>query len=227
MTKAQPGIILFVCAFLLTACSGGVGAASLPFVENFDDEETCFNRDVASFGVLEIENGEFIIEVNDRNKLVWSTCEGMLLDDFTIEMDVYDETGGEDFRFFGVQFRKGPADGGSDQYYLVRFGLGGGEPPASCAGLASDSSWIDNLTQSPSGDSCWVELSDSIQPGEWNHVEITASGPEITYKVNDEPVTGVNDARLTRGVIALFAGTHDEDSARFKIDNIRITAPAE
>ena len=96
--------------------------------------------------------------------------------------------------------------------------------PASCAGIATDSAWIDNLTESPSDDSCWVDLPAGIQPGQWNHFEITANGPELTYKVNDVFVASVNDPRLTQGTIALLAGTHDEDSARVKIDNIRITA---
>jgi len=227
MRKANPFITLFICIFLLTACGGGRGSASLPFVENFDDEETCFNRDVESFGVLDIENGEFIIGVKAYNQLVWATCEDVLLDDFTFEMDFYDETDGDGFHFFGLQFRKGPVDGGYNQYYLVRFGLGGGDPPASCAGMASANSWIDNLTESPSGDSCWLKLPEPVQSGEWNHVEITANGADITYKLNDVLITSVNDTRLTQGVIALFAGTHDEDNARIKIDNIRITAPTD
>ena len=250
MTKIRSSIILFVYTFLLIACAGveepaaestvdaptpfveeptaeSTDDASLLFVENFDSEETCFNREIVPYDVLEIENGEFIMGVNESAGLIWSTCEGLELDNFTFEMDVYDETSGEGFHFFGLQFRKGPVDGGSNQYYLVRFGLGGGDSPASCAGIASDNSWIDNLTESPSGDSCWVDLPELIQPGEWNHIEITANGSEITYKVNDISVTSVNDTRLTRGTIALFAGTHDEDSARIKIDNIRITAPTD
>jgi len=224
MLKAYPSIIVIIFAVLLAACSGGSSSSSLPFVENFDDEETCLNRDVASFGVLEIENGEFIIGVNAVNQLVWSTCEEIVLDNFTFEMDFYDETNGEGFRFIGLQFRKGPVNGGSNQYYLVRFGMGGSASPTSCVGMASDNSWIDNLTKSPDGNSCWVDLPMPIQPNEWNHVEITANGSEITYKVNNVLVTTVDDSRLTEGVIALFAGTHDEDNARFKIDNIRITA---
>jgi len=249
MAKTQSSIN-FICAILLAACAGVVqptaeseegvsidgveqptaesmSDVSLLLVENFDDAETCFNREVAPYDVLEIENGEFIMGVNESAGLIWSTCEGLELDNFTFEMDVYDETGGEGFRFFGLQFRKGSAGDGSDQYYLVRFGFGGDRSPASCVGLASDSSWIDNLTQSTSGDSCWVDLSDPIQPGEWNHFEITTNGSEITYKVNDALVSSVNDSRLTQGRVALLAGTNDEDNARFKIDNIRITAPTD
>lgn len=225
--------ILFICAFLLAACAGveqsateSVSDVSEPFVENFDDEETCFNRDVDSRGVLDIENGEFIVGVKANNQLVWATCEDVMLDDFTFEMDFYDETEGEGFRFFGLQFRKGPVEG-SNQYYLVRFSLGGDEPPASCVGMASDNSWIDNLTESPDGNSCWVDLPMPIQPNEWNHVSITANGSEITYKLNDVLVASVNDSRLTQGLIALYAGTHDEDNARVKIDNIRITVPTD
>lgn len=232
MTKVHLSIILPVCALLLAACAGGaspppatqeVSDASVLYAENFDDGESCFDPEELAFAALSIEEGELIMEVTDSGKLFWSTCEEVLLDNFTFEMDVYDDTSAGGFHFFGLQFRKDPVEGGSNQYYLVRFGLGEGPSTASCAGLASDSAWIANLTASPSGDSCWVDLPERIEPGQWNHFEITADGPVLTYKVNDVFVASVDDPRLTQGTIALFAGTHSGDSARFKIDNISIT----
>ena len=232
MTKGHASIILPVCALLLIACAGGesppvatekVSDVSVLYAENFDDGESCFDPEVLAFAALSIENGELIMEVTDSGKLFWSTCEEVMLDNFTFEMDVYDDTSAEGFHFFGLQFRKDPVEGGSAQYYLVRFGLAEGSSPASCAGMATDSAWIANLTESPSDDSCWVDLPERIEPGQWNHFEITANGPVLTYKVNDVFVASVDDPRLAQGTIALLAGTHSGDSARVKIDNIRIT----
>ena len=236
MSKAHSSIILLVCALLLAACAGGeslppatekTSDAFVLYAENFDDGQSCFDPETLAFASLSIEDGELIIDMTDSAKLFWSTCEEVMLDNFAFEMDVYDDTSAEGFHFFGLQFRKDPAEDGSAQYYLVRLGLGGGSSPASCAGMASDSAWIANLTESPSDDSCWVDLPEGIEPGQWNHVEITANGPVITYKVNDVFVASVTDPRLTEGTIALLAGTHAGDSARVKIDNVRITSPEE
>lgn len=236
MTKAHSSIVLFVSILLLTACAGGespppnaeeVSNATMLYTENFDDGESCFDPNMADFAALSIENGELIIDINESNKFIWTACEEVVLDNFTYEMDVYDDTSAEGFRFFGVQLRKEPGEGRSRQYYLIRFGLGDDPTPASCAALATDNSWIDNLTQSPTDDSCWVDLPKPIQPGEWNHFKISANGSELTFEVNDTFVASVTDSRLTEGTIALLAGTHEADSARIKIDNIRITAPEE
>jgi len=233
MTKAHLSIVLFVGVLLLTACARGessssdaekAGDSAVLYAENFDDGESCFDPTMADFAVLSIENGELIININESSKFAWSPCEDVVLDNFTFEMDVYDDTSVEGFHFFGLQIRKEPGEDRSRQYYLIRFGLGEDPTPASCAALATDSTWIDNLTESPSDDSCWVDLPEPIQPGEWNHIEITANGPVLTFEVNGNFVASVNDSRLTQGTIALFAGTHEADSARVKIDNIRITA---
>ena len=134
-------------------------------------------------------------------------------------MDVHDDTCDEGFHFLGLQFRGEPI--ADQQHYLVRFGLGGASSPDSCDALASDSSF-ENITESPIADSCWVELPEAFQSGQWNHFEITANGPVITYMVNDIFVASLNDPRLTEGIFALLAGTNSADSARIKIDNIRI-----
>lgn len=236
MTKAHLSIIFFVGVLLLTACAGGeslpadaekVSDAAVLYTENFDDGESCFDPNMADFADLSIENGELIIEINESSKFAWSPCTDVVLDNFTFEMDVYDDTSAEGFHFFGLQLRREPGEGSARQYYLIRFGLGEDPTPASCAALATDSSWIANLTESPSDDSCWVDLPDPIQPGEWNHFEISANGPVLTFAVNDAVVASVSDSRLTQGTIALLAGTHEADSARVKVDNIRITALAE
>jgi hypothetical protein len=222
-----------VGVLLLAACAGDespptnaekANDATVLYTENFDDGESCFDPNMADFAGLSLENGELIIEIKESSKFAWSPCADVVLDNFTFEMDVYDDTSVEGFRFFGVQLRKEPGEGSSKQYYLIRFGLGEDPTPAACAALATDNTWIANLTESPSDDSCWLDLPEPIQPGEWNHFEITANGPELTFAVNDIFVASVNDSRLSQGTIALFAGTHEADSARVKIDNIRVTA---
>ncbi|MEJ2487131.1 MAG: DUF1080 domain-containing protein [Anaerolineales bacterium] len=223
MAKTHVIIPVLFFTILLVACNGGGSGSALLYSENFDEGNSCFDSNAMDIGALSIENGELILEITEPYSLYWDTCEEVTLTNFTIELDMYDDTSGEGFHFYGLQLRSGSEDGGPDQYYVVRFGMGEGISSASCVGFANENSFED-ITKSPSGDSCWVDLPEPIHPGQWNHFEITLDGPMITYKVNDVHVASINDARLTQGSFALLAGTHDEDSARIKFDNIRITA---
>lgn len=78
------------------------------YAENFDNGESCFDPEVLAFATLSIENSELLMEVTDSRKLFWSTCEEVMLDNFTFEMDVNDDTSAEGFHFFGLRSATGP-----------------------------------------------------------------------------------------------------------------------
>lgn len=237
MTQAQLNPIYLVTILLLSACAGKEQPTSVTetesdatvlYEDNFEDGESCFNLEVSpDVGVLSIERGEFTMGVNRSRALVYATCEGLVLDNFRLDMDVIDDTSDSGFRFYGLQFRKQSSEGPADvanSHYLFRLGQEKGTTPASCAGLATNRNWLEDLTESPDGDSCWVDLSESIPAGQWVHHTITADGPELTYAVNDVVVARVSDSRLSQGAIALFVGAHEAENVRVRIDNFRITA---
>ena len=217
---------------LLTACAGGedpdpgADIAALPFTESFEDADSCFNLNSGDTSDLRIENGELVMALNTDFGLEWSTCQDLQLDNFTLKLDVYDDSASDDFYFFGVQFRRTPQDGGGFQNYVARIGLGG-DGPSACLGLASNNSWVSDLTQSPSGDSCWIEMDAPFHAGEWNHFELTANGPEIRLALNGVEVASASDDRLTWGAFAILLGTHEADAAGFRVDNVRVSGPAE
>lgn len=223
---------LSLLLILLAACAGGedpgsgADLAALPITESFDDAGSCFNLDSGDASNLRIESGELVLELNNDFGLEWSTCEDVQLENFTLELDVYDDSNSDSFHFFGVQFRRSPQDGGGFQNYVARIGLGEGGPSA-CIGLASNSSWISDLTHSPDGDTCWIEMNAPFHAGDWNTFAVTVDGPEIRLALNGVEVASASDDRLEAGVFAILLGTHEAETARFRVDNVRVSSVGE
>jgi hypothetical protein len=193
------------------------------FFEDFEDGESCFDLETLEFAEAEIINGELIVQVNEIFSLVWFTCSEVFIDNFTLELDIIDESDSAGFRFFGVQIRKNLGEGSSQDHYIVRFGLGDNSPPKSCVAFASESSF-ENITGIPGSSSCWVDLQNPFESGEWIHVQLTVIGSQIAYSIDGEDVLMVEDSRQLEGSFALLAGTNSAEVARFKIDNIQIAA---
>ena len=234
--------MLPVCLLLLAACTGTDSPTTSPepppaatatpietilYEEGFDDSETCFNLDVdPGLGSLQIANGELVMGINQPSTFIYATCEDVEMSDFKFEMDVFDESGQAAFHFYGLQFRKGVPDGSTamtNHYYLFRLGQAEDARTAVCAGLATDRSWEENLTEAADGSSCWLELAAPIPTGQWNHHAIEAKGTELSYSVNDTVIAQITHTELIAGRVALFIGTHEAESARVRVDNVRIT----
>jgi hypothetical protein len=244
-----PFTALIILAITLSACGGGesvqpaaeaeqqaptpeeAAAAeesddSALYAEDFEDGTSCFEPAQLQNASLGLENGELIIDVTSSGELIWSTCEEVQLSDFSIELDIYDDTTAAGFHYFGLLFRSEPAADGSLNWYEVHFGLGEGFSPAFCSGLATETTF-ESFTESIYDDSCWVDLPERIEAGQWNHFEISANGPVLTYSVNGTFIAALNDPRIEQGNFGLLAGTFDGEASRIKFDNIRITTLTE
>ena len=196
---------------------------SLLYAEDFDDGASCFAQESLENASLQLENAEMVIDVQSADQIIWSICEDVELSDFTIAVDILDDSSSEGFHYFGVILRSEPVDDESNQWYEINFGLGEGFTPAFCAGVGSESTF-ESFTESLYDDSCWVDLPERIEAGQWHHFEIRADGPVLTITVNDTFVAALNDPRIQQGVFGLSAGTFDAESAHIKFDNIQITA---
>jgi len=192
------------------------------YSEDFEDGSSCFEEAQLQNASLALENGELIVEISNSGELLWSTCEELELSNFTIELDIFDDSSAPGFHYFGLQLRSEASADGTLNWYEVHFGLGEGFVPAFCSGLATESTF-ESFTESLYDDSCWVDLPVRIEAGQWNHFEISANGPVLTYSVNGTFIASLNDARIEQGNFGLLAGTFDSESSRIKFDNIRIT----
>ena len=235
--------LLYLVAFvvlLLGACGEENAApgsaenleATVLYDEDFDDGTSCFAPAQDPVANVGIENGELIMSLAESRRIYWTLCDGIEFSDFDLEFDLYAESTGAGFHFIGLMFRQGPREGVAEaQYYIVRIGMDEGEPPLSCVGLASESSF-EAITEGRSASSyigfpCWLEIAEPFESGRWQRVRISADGPQIHYAVNGVSIATINDGRLEKGRLGLLIGTHDAAGARFKIDNLLVTELAD
>ena len=77
----------------------------------------------------------------------------------------------------------------------------------------------------------WMTLEDwtfseSIIPGETNQLTIRAEGSTLTFLINGDPLTTIEDGTLSSGTVGFVVETFDQDtSAAVNFDNLVIQAP--
>ncbi|MEZ4516417.1 MAG: hypothetical protein R3C44_06130 [Chloroflexota bacterium] len=154
----------------------------------------------------EIANEQLVLTINQPNTIQFATLQAPVFSDFVVEVDGRQRAGSPDSSY-GVLFRV------QDSQRFYRFSI-------TSNGLYvierhnPDGTWT-RLTQD------WL-TSEAINQGQnvANRLKVIASGPELTFYVNDILLQQVTDATYPSGSVALSAGTFGGSSLQVSFDDL-------
>jgi hypothetical protein len=156
-------------------------------------------------------NEQLLISINAPNTLQFATLANPTFDDFVLEVDAR-QIAGHPESSYGVLFRMQS----SQEFY--RFEITG-DGFYMLERHNSDGAWtrfVDDWTAAP-----------AINQGlnVVNRLKVTARGDALAVSVNDVLLREVRDARYTRGLLALDAGTFGHPGLQVAFDNLLVYRP--
>jgi tetratricopeptide (TPR) repeat protein len=129
------------------------------------------------------------------------------VEDFYLSVDIR-KVAGPDSARYGIVFRSD-----DDNWYMLSIY----DPGQYSLWLRHNGKWVALIMS---------RKTDAIHPGQINHVELMAVGPEISIAINGQQVTGVNDERLQHGWIGLNTQiTEAGEDAIIEFDNLELRGP--
>jgi len=205
---------------LLVACGGGEPRTT---TAGLDDPELIYGDDFSSesagpwlveadeFGSTALVDGRLLIEVGQAGTLQYTVLEEPSFSDFDLTVDA-ELISGDREATYGLLFRLA----GPEAFY--RFELTG------------DGRYI---VESRESDGSWRRLangwqrSDAIMtgPGAINRLRVAATGPAMSFYVNDQLLEEIQDGRYAAGQLALDAGAFGNQRTAVAFDNLAVRAP--
>jgi hypothetical protein len=190
---------------LLSACANPSGT-SAGFEDNFDARNGWMLISNAQADVA-IQGGQLLITVKKPDSLAWTTAQGKVFDDLSLDVDATALAGPDD-NAYGVIVRH------ADDDKLYRFEISG------------DGYY--NIQKRVKGK--WEQLvpdwtpSNAIRQGRvTNHLRVTCAGDVMTFSVNQIQLAQVKDTSLARGAIGLVAGTLTQPDVHVAFDHLKVT----
>lgn len=192
--------------------NGNEDSGSILFEDTFDSDAKGWATgefdDDYSFNTATIENGAYTINVQDKDQsFVEKLLPSREFDDFVLTVEATPADTGENYAY-GVSFRE------SDDNLFYAFEIGN---DGQFAILLFDQEWKRLKDWSSSK---------AIKAGETNKITIEADGGHLTFYVNDEKLTTLeNDVSLS-GQIGLIVAIFDKGTeATVSFDNLVIRKP--
>lgn len=203
-------------AILPTATTEAAQASPIPqssqgplvVFDDFTSSESGWYRIALNDGRADYVNGGYLIAVDTKNQLYWSTA-GYFFTDVRVQVDATFQSGGSD-NSFGVICRYLNEDNfyalviSSDGYFAIRKRYQGGQ--------------LETII----GDS--FQFSENIHLGQQsNTIVAECSGSQLRLFVNGQKIAETTDDAITGGDVGLIVGTFSADSAQVLFDNFTAT----
>lgn len=216
-------LLAVVVLLLLAGCGGrpllpgagnpdaaGANAPSGPLREEFVPGQTGnWLLEADDVGTTAVVNEQLVITIDAPNTMQYATLTDRAFDDFVLEVDAWQRSGAPESSF-GVLFRV-TEDG---QFY--RFDITG-DGLYMVERRAADGTWTRLIRE-------WTPTPAINQgPNVANRLKIIANGADLAFYVNDILLTQVSDASLSRGLIALDAGSFAGAALQVAFDNLSVT----
>jgi hypothetical protein len=167
-----------------------LGDTSILFEDTFDSDThgwaTGEFEDDYSLDEVSIEDGVYSLQVTAKEPaFVEKTLPNLTFSDFSLSVEAtpYDSAGGD--YYYGVAFRE------DDDGYVYTFEIGN---DGFYAVFLFDGEWKKLKDWSSS---------DAINVGETNELTVAANGETLTFYVNDELLTTIEDDTLSEGQVGL------------------------
>jgi hypothetical protein len=183
--------------------------ANLPWSDDFSDSASGWHTEIDAGAEVGYQDGVLRIFVHDPNLLAWAFG-GHEFSDFHLSVDATQVAGPQDNEY-GTLVRI------QDRDHLYRFSISGdGYYQVTKHG---DEGW-ELMTAE------WIQT-DAIHVGaeKTNHLEVICQGPLMTFIVNGQQLTQVQDEDYVGGDIGLYAGAFYEAGVEVHFDNVSITEP--
>jgi hypothetical protein len=190
---------------LLVACADG---GQLPWNDDFSDPASGWHAQSDASADVGYSDGMMRVYVKSPQTLAWASAEREFAD-FRLAVDAAQVTGPDDNEY-GVQVRM------SDNRHFYRFSVSG------------DGYYrvvkLDGEEQTILGND-WTQA-EAIQMGmAVNRLEVICRGTTLTFRVNGELLTQVEDGSYRSGDISLYAGSFFEPDVEIHFDNLSLTEP--
>lgn len=205
-------LVLGACRPQPPSEAGLAGDGAVLYADDFSAETTGkWQLEGDEQGQALLQEGQLVIEVNERNTVQYVTLAEQSFSNFALEVDAT-LLGGSTDSTYGVLFRMT----GPDQFY--RFDITG-------HGLFVVERYDEGGT--------WTRLSDDWQgalglqtgAGSTNRLGVLAVAGTISFYGNGELLLQVADGRYSGGSIALDAGTFGQPGLRVAFDNLVVRRP--
>lgn len=211
-TRITPAALAFVAIAMLIGCAPAAAPDAsaltpLPYTDDFSDPNSGWQTLSDLNADVRYENGRLRIIVKLENLTQWSAA-GKRFKDAIFEVEAR-PNGGPTDNGFGVLFRI------QDRKNFYHFGI------------SSDGYWRAGYMK----DGDWVNW-DDWQPhpairlgGQTNRIKVVMRGNELSFFVNDQPISSKQDDTFASGDIGVFALTLiDKPGTDVSFDNVRVTA---
>jgi hypothetical protein len=196
-----------VTALLLFPVACGGGGQGLPWNDDFSSPGT-WQAESDATAQVEVSDGTLQINIAVANQLAWASA-GQDLRDFHLTVEA-SQVSGPDDNGYGVLARMQD----SDNFYL--FSISGD-------GFYMVSKFTDGQQQMLGPN--WTP-SQAIQQGQaTNTLEVICQGNTLTFLVNGQLLSEVNDSEFSQGDIGLYAGTFYETGVEIHFDNLALGEP--
>ncbi len=158
-----------------------------------------------------VANEAMVIELDQPGTVQYVTLQEPAFGDFVLDVDIT-QTEGSLNSSFGILFRMQ----GDAAFY--RFSITGN-------GLY--------ILEKRIGEDGWERLSEDWPEStlllrglnQTNQLRVEAIGPQLSFYINDQPLTSIVDSSYAGGRIALAAGTFNQGGLRVAFDNVVVTHP--
>ncbi len=208
-------IFILILALSLSAC-GNTGAQDLSTAtpvssgprlllkDDFGNDRSGWLETADAESSQGYRNGQFFFEVRTSDLIVWDNAGGNF-QDFTLEVEAK-QVSGDPENSYGVLIHY--IDNGN----FYRFDLSGdGYYTISKLEREEWSTLVD-----------W-QASVHVKPqGEVNRIKVVCQGPGMTFYVNGQELTRVEDGSFERGDVGLFASTFASSGVEVEFDNLEI-----
>ncbi|MFN8459510.1 MAG: family 16 glycoside hydrolase [Anaerolineae bacterium] len=192
--------------------NGAQGSGEVLFEDNFDSDAKgwplAILKDKYSSYTATIENGQYTISVKDKDQaFVERLLPSREFDDFVLSIEATPGDTGQNYSY-GVSFRENK----DDIFYALEIGNDG-----QYAVLVFDQDWKRLKDWS---------TSKAIKVGGTNKITIEADGGHLTFYVNDEKLTTLENDTSLSGQIGLIVAMFDKGTeATVHFDNLVIRKP--
>jgi hypothetical protein len=188
----------------LSTATPGLSGPKLLFEDDFGDDRSGWLEAADAESSQGYRNGQFFFDVRAADLIVWDNAGGNF-QDLALEIEAR-QVSGDPENSCGVLFRY------VDEGNFYRFDLGGdGYFAVYKLERGEWSSLVD-----------W-QASVHVRPqGEINYIEVVCQGPVMTFYVNGQELTSVEDSSFERGDVGLFASTFTGPNVEVEFDNLEI-----
>lgn len=186
-------------------------------VEEFADDDTCFEtfaRPEASGTILD---GSYILEVKAGNVIAQANCETLVIGDLQMRatVQVLEQPEGSAF-YYGLVFH---VEG--QEYYAFVLGSEGGY----CLYYADAGAFVPLTGSTDFASPCWARIPQGVLHAEGNILDVVMVNDRIDFMVNGDLMGVVRDGKLKQGWIGFIVASGQTGGIRVSFDDLWVADP--